>query len=66
MCLRLGWPCTGILRQQEEGQSEGGLVAPLLQEVAAEVQHFVSASGFARMPTRLELKHAGAKLSIIE
>ncbi|KAK9901992.1 hypothetical protein WJX75_000516 [Coccomyxa subellipsoidea] len=49
----------GLLRKQEEQESEGALVAPLLQEKAAEVQHFVAASGFSRMPTRLELKQAG-------
>lgn len=41
-------------------------MAPLLQEIAAEVQHFVSASGFSRMPTRLELKRAGAALSMVK
>ncbi|EIE21284.1 hypothetical protein COCSUDRAFT_48336 [Coccomyxa subellipsoidea C-169] len=49
----------GLLRKQEEQDSEGAMVAPLLQEVAAEVQHFVATSGFSRMPTRLELKVAG-------
>ena len=56
--------CTGLLRKQEEQESEGALVAPLLQEVAAEVQHFVAASGFSRMPTRLELKQAGTTTSL--
>lgn len=56
--------CAGLLRKQEEQESEGALVAPLLQEVAAEVQHFVAASGFSRMPTRLELKQAGTATSL--
>ena len=53
------WWCAGLLRKQEEQDIEGAMVAPLLQEVAAEVQHFVATSGFSRMPTRLELKVAG-------
>ena len=53
------WWCAGLLRKQEEQDSEGAMVAPLLQQVAAEVQHFVATSGFLRMPTRLELKVAG-------
>ncbi|CAL8466218.1 g5754 [Coccomyxa elongata] len=49
----------GVLSQQREQESGDSPVAPLLQEVSAEVQHYVAASGLLRMPTRLELRLAG-------
>ena len=43
-----------------------GPVAPLLQQVAADVKHFVKRFGYRRMPTRSELCNEGEKRAISE
>lgn len=51
----------GSVRQADA--KRGDLVAPLLREVAAEVERFVASGGWTRMPTRPELMSAGVQLS---
>ena len=46
-----------------EADSQNSLVAPLLQRVAADVQHFVKSCGYTRMPTRGEMREAGGSCS---
>ena len=46
-----------------DADSQNNLVAPLLQRVAADVQHFVKSCGYTRMPTRGEMRDAGGSRS---
>ena len=47
-----------------EADSQNNLVAPLLQRVAADVQHFVKSCGYTRMPTRGEMREAGGSRTL--
>lgn len=38
---------------------DSGPVAPLLQQVAADVRRFVKSCGLNRMPTRIEMQREG-------
>ena len=46
-----------------EAGSYDNLVAPLLQRVAADVQHFAKTRGYTRMPTRGEMREEGGNRS---
>lgn len=46
-----------------EAEGCDSLVAPLLQLVAADVQHWVKSRGYTRMPTRGELRKEGESRS---
>ena len=43
---------------------DSGPVAPLLQQVAADVKHFVKTCGLSRMPTRSEMHSEGESILI--
>ena len=45
----------------EEDGRDSSLVAPLLRSVSGEVARFVASSGFARMPTKQEMRMLGAR-----
>ncbi len=45
-------------------EADSSPVAPLLQQVAAEVRHFMKSFGYRRMPTRSELCNVGEKRAI--
>ena len=47
----------GLLQEDDEDSSE--MAAPLLRSVAREVQRFAAGSGFARMPTKQEMRALG-------
>ena len=47
-----------------EPEIDSGPVAPLLQQVAADVKHFVKTCGLSRMPTRSEMHSEGENTTV--
>ena len=54
MSLKEDWTDAGL-----DLEVDSGPVAPLLQQVAADVKHFVRSCGLSRMPTRSEMHSEG-------